>query len=96
MEVKKEDARPAKAQPIFSLSSMCAAQLLLDFASDSHPRLLRCWVAHAVDLDKLAASALAATSKLLGSILAIALAKPDLGVQLAMSFFAACAVSCCN
>ena len=65
VEVKKEDARPAKAQPIFSLSSMCTAQLLLDFVSDGHPRLLRCWVAHAGDLDKLAASALAATSKLL-------------------------------
>lgn len=65
----KEEARPAKSQPIFSLSSMCAAQLLLEFVSDSHPRLLRCWVAHAGDLDKLAASALAATSRLLGYLL---------------------------
>lgn len=65
VEVQKEDARPAKAQPAFCLSSMCAAQLLLEFVSDSHPRMLRCWVAQAGDLNKLAASALAATSKLL-------------------------------
>ena len=66
VEVKKEDSKPAKAQPSFSLSSMCAAQLLLEFASDDHPRLLCCWAAHAVELDKLAASALTATSKLAG------------------------------
>ena len=46
---------------------MCAAQLLLEFVTDSHSRLLRCWAAHAGDLDKLAGSALAATSKLTGS-----------------------------
>lgn len=49
---------------------MCAAELLLEFVSDSHPRLLRCWVPHAGDLDKLAACALAATSRLIGYLLA--------------------------
>ena len=61
--VKQEDAKPAKAQPSFSLSSMCAAQLLLEFVSDGHQRLLGCWSAHALELDKLAALALAATGK---------------------------------
>ncbi|KAL3150414.1 hypothetical protein ABBQ32_000252 [Trebouxia sp. C0010 RCD-2024] len=60
--VKREDARSARAQPMFDLSSMCAAQLLLEFVGDSHPRMLHCWAAHAADLDKLAAAALAATS----------------------------------
>lgn len=66
MQVKREDARSARAQPMFDLSSMCAAQLLLEFVGDSHPRMLHCWAAHAADLDKLAAAALAATSKLIG------------------------------
>ena len=42
---------------------MCAAQLLLEFVSDGHPRILSCWADHAADLDKLAAAALAATGR---------------------------------
>ena len=60
---------------------MCAAQLLLEFVSDSHPWLLRCWAAHAGDLDKLAASALASTSELLGWCLPL--------TKLALSAYAA-------
>ncbi|KAL0053110.1 hypothetical protein WJX82_000994 [Trebouxia sp. C0006] len=61
VEVKKEGAKPVKSQPIFSLTSMCAAQLLLEFVSDEHPSMLSCWAAHASDLDKLTADALTAT-----------------------------------
>ena len=64
VEVKREDTKPARAQPVFSLTSMCAAQLLLEFVSDDHPRLLSCWTPHAAELERLAASALAATSEL--------------------------------
>lgn len=63
VEVKKEGAKPVKSQPMFSLTSMCAAQLLLEFVSDEHPSMLSCWAAHASDLDKLAADALTATGK---------------------------------
>ena len=63
VEVKKEGAKPAKSQPMFSLTSMCAAQLLLEFVSDEHPSMLSCWAAHASDLDKLAADALTATGR---------------------------------
>ncbi|KAL0034398.1 hypothetical protein WJX79_000220 [Trebouxia sp. C0005] len=61
VEVKKEGTKPVKSQPMFSLTSMCAAQLLLEFVSDEHPIMLSCWAAHASDLDKLAADALTAT-----------------------------------
>ncbi len=63
VEVNKEGAKPVKSQPMFSLTSMCAAQLLLEFVSDEHPSMLSCWAAHASDLDKLAADALTATGK---------------------------------
>lgn len=63
VEVKKEGTKPVKSQPMFSLTSMCAAQLLLEFVSDEHPIMLSCWAAHASDLDKLAADALTATGK---------------------------------
>lgn len=63
VDVKKESSKSAKLQPMFSLTSMCAAQLLLEFVSDEHPSMLFCWAAHASDLDKLAEAALAATGK---------------------------------
>ena len=63
VEVKKEGAKPVKSQPMFSLTSMCAAQLLVEFVSDEHPSMLSCWAAHASDLHKLAADALTATGK---------------------------------
>ncbi len=59
--MKKEDTKASKSQPTFNLTSMCAAQLLLEFVSDDHPRMLACWAAHASELDKLATLALAAT-----------------------------------
>ena len=64
VEVKKEGAKPVKSKPTFSVTSMCAAQLLLEFVSDEHPSMLSCWAAHASDLDKLAADALTATGKI--------------------------------
>ena len=63
VDIKKESSKSAKLQPMFSLTSMCAAQLLLEFVSDEHPSMLFCWAAHASELDKLAEAALAATGK---------------------------------
>ena len=58
----------SKAQPQFSLTALCAGQLLLQLVTDEHPQVLRCWVAHAAELDKLAGEALPATSKLSANI----------------------------
>ena len=54
----------AKVQPQFSLTALCAGQLLLQLVTDEHPQLLRCWAGHAAERDKLAGQALPATSKL--------------------------------
>lgn len=52
-----------KSQAQFDLTALCAGQLLLQLVTDDHPQLLRCWAAHAAELNKLAGDALPATSE---------------------------------
>ena len=60
--MKKEDVKSAKPPTLtFDLTSMCAAQLLLEFMSDDQPCMLSRWALHAADLDRMAGAALVST-----------------------------------
>ena len=65
VEVKKEDTKLAKPPTLtFDLTSICAAQLLLEFMIDDQPCMLSRWALQAADLDRLAGAALASTGEM--------------------------------